>query len=116
MLRIEQQDRDNDRRRAARDNRRGRRTGNAPFEAEDHDRVADQVDDVDQTGDEHGHARVSLCAEQRRACIIDGEHGIREHAHGQVGQRALHDAVRDRTEQQPQQRLTKRHDERRNRQ
>ena len=83
VLRVEQQDRDNDRRRAARDNGRGRRTGNAPFQAEDHDRVADQVDDVDQTGDEHGHARVALCAEQRRACVIDGEHGIREHAHGQ---------------------------------
>ena len=112
MLRIQQQNGDNDRRRAARENRRGRRTGHAPFEAENHDRVARDVDDVDKTRNQHGNARVALCAEQRRAGVINRKHRIGEHAHGQIGQRVLHYAVRNRTEQQPQQRFAERHDER----
>ena len=116
MLGVQQQNRDSDSRRAARQHGRKRCACNAPFEHEDKQRVADEVDDVDQPCNQHGDTRVALCAEQRRACVVNRQNGIGEHADRQVGERALHHIVLDRAEQQPQQRCAEQHDERRDNQ
>ena len=116
VLRVQQQNRDSDSCRAARQHGRKRCTSNAPLEHENEQRVADEVDDVDQSRNQHGDTRVALCAEQRRACVVDRQNGVGEHADRQVGERALHDVILDRAEQQPQQRCAEQHDERRDNQ
>ena len=113
VLGVQQQNRDSDSRRAARQHGRKSRASNAPLEHENEQRVADEVDDVDQSRNQHGDTRVALCAEQRRTGVVDRQNGVGEHADRQVGERALHHIVLDRAEQQAQQRCAEQHDERR---
>ena len=72
---------------------RERSAGYAPLEYKNQDRVADQVDDVDQPGNQHGNTRITLRAEQRRTRIINCQNGVGKHADGQIGQRTVHHIV-----------------------
>ena len=111
MIRVKQQHSDNDRCNAARKHRGERRARDAPLEHINQDRVADQVDHVDQARNQHGNARVALRTEQRRTGVINRKDGVGEYADGQIGQRTVHYVILDRAEQQPQQRHAEQHDQ-----
>ena len=89
----------NDGRRSARHERRKRHSFDSSVKTVEQDRIAADIQNIDQKRDEHRHAGITLSAEQRRARVVQTDRRERKNRNKKIRAGSVHNAVVDTAEQ-----------------